>query len=758
LYGLGSRGLAKEVAAAHDAAVAAGLAYLERHATVSRRRIDGDIHHIRGEGLAAAVFRHRTSRAGDPQLHSHALVPNVVERIDGGTGALHSPVIYRHARTAGFVYQVVLRGELTERLGVAWEPVHNGYAEIDGIDRRLLEGFSKRRAEIEEAMAQRGEGSPRAAQVAAHRTRTAKQYGVDPQTLEERWHAEARDCGFDPRHLAAVLDRPSIDVTERHLQDAVEEMVSPLGLTAHQATFDHRDVIRAWAEALPVGTRASLEALEDLAGMVESDPRVVTVLDGRPTAGDRHAVLAADGHVTTSQATERRWTTTEMLDVERRLLAAGTQPSDGPRGRVNAQTVEALLAERQDLTPEQAAMVDRVTTSGQPLEVVVGRAGTGKTYALAAAAAIWRAGGYRPIGVGLAARAAHELETTAGIPSTTVAQFLVDVDRASRGLLTHRHVVVVDEAGTVDTRRLARLVRHADHADAKVVLVGDHHQLPAVEAGGAFAGLVQRLGASKLAHNRRQREAWERHTLDRLRVGAGGRSGIGDVVAIYGHHGRIHIGLTPAEVRATMVEDWYEARHTGPVAMVALRRSDVDELNCRARSLLVADGTVADRGLDVGDRTFAVGDRVVCLDNDRRLRVHNGLFGRIEDVDTDNRTVVIRPDDGSAARRLPCSYLAAHLNHAYATTIHKAQGGTYDRTLVLGDDRLYRQAGYSGLSRGRERNDIYLVVDDDREHDPDLERHAALPDDDPIERLVRVLHRDGAKVLAIDETSDEPRL
>jgi conjugative relaxase-like TrwC/TraI family protein len=755
LYGLGGRGVAKEVAAAHDAAVAAGLAYLERHATASRRRVDGKIHQIRGEGLAAAVFQHRTSRAGDPQLHSHALVPNVVESIDGGTGAIHSPVIYRHARTAGFIYQAVLRGVLSERLGVAWDPVHNGHAEIDGIDRGLLEGFSKRRAEIEEAMAQRGEDSARAAQVAAHRTRSAKEYGVDAQTLDDRWHAEARALGFDPGDLATVLDRPAIQVTERQLRDAADDMVSPLGLTAHQATFDHRDVIRAWCEALPVGTKATLDALEDLAEVVESDARVVAVLDGQPAPGEAHTVVTPDGQLTAPTLAERRWTTTEMLDVERRLLAAAAQGGDGPRSRVHPKTVETLLATRQDLTPEQAAMVRRVTTSGEALELVVGRAGAGKTYALAAAAQIWRAAGYRPIGVGLAARAAHELETTGGIPSTTVAQFLIDADHAS-GLLTPRHVVVVDEASMVDTRRLARLVRHADRADAKVILVGDHHQLPAVEAGGAFAGLIQRLGASELAHNRRQHEAWERHTLDRLRVGADGRRGIEDVVATYGRHDRIHIGLTPADVRAAMVHDWYQARHNGSVAMVALRRSDVDELNCRARALLVADGTVAYHGLDIGDRTFAVGDRVVCLDNDRRLSVHNGLFGHIEHFDTDNRTVTVRPDEGSAVRRLPYSYVAAHLDHAYATTIHKAQGGTYDRTLLLGDDRLYRQAGYSGLSRGRERNDIYLVIDDDREHDPDFERHAALPDDDPVERLIRVLHRDGAKLLANDEANDQP--
>jgi chorismate mutase len=282
LYGLGGRGVAKEVAAAHDAAVAAGLAYLEWHAVVSRRRVDGEIHQIRGEGLAAAVFWHRTSRAGDPQLHSHALVPNVVERIDGGTGALHSPVLYRHTRTAGFVYQAVLRGELTDRLGVTWEAVHNGYAEIDGIDRRLLDGFSKRRAEIEEAMAQRGEDSARAAQVAAHRTRTAKEYGIDPQTLKERWHNEAQELGFDPRDLVTVLDRSAVQVTERHLNDAVDDMVSPVGLTAHQATFD---LARGSADGGSDGVAGACDAIDE-----------ESALRGRRDSGDHCAAIAVDLH------------------------------------------------------------------------------------------------------------------------------------------------------------------------------------------------------------------------------------------------------------------------------------------------------------------------------------------------------------------------------------------------------------------------------------------------------------------------------
>ena len=188
--------------------------------------------------------------------------------------------------------------------------------------------------------------------------------------------------------------------------------------------------------------------------------------------------------------------------------------------------------------------------------------------------------------------------------------------------------------------------------------------------------------------------------------------------------------------------------------MIALRRCDVAGLNHRARGLLVDDGCVNADGVTVRDRTFGVGDRVVCLDGDRRLGVHNALFGTIVGTDATVGAVTIRPDGESRALVLPRWYLAdGHLDHAYATTIHKAQGATYDRALLLGDERLYRQAGYTGLSRGRDRNDLYVVAAEHDNDDSELERHGRRPepDSDPLDRLVGSLHRDGAKVLATSE-------
>src|SRR3546814_15947263 len=120
-------------------------------------------------------------------------------------------------------------------------------------------------------------------------------------------------------------------------------------------------------------------------------------------------------------------------------------------------------------------MVRTICSSGDGIEVVEGVAGSGKTFALAAAREAWEASGYRVIGCSLAARAAKHLQDDAGIPASTIDRLLRDLNRAPFG---PRTVVVVDEAAMVGTRKPARLLEHAEAVDAKVVLVGDPFQPP----------------------------------------------------------------------------------------------------------------------------------------------------------------------------------------------------------------------------------------------------------------------------------------
>jgi len=206
LFGLGDAELSREVREAHEAAVAGALGYMERQGAVARRG-HGGTQSVLGNGFLAAAFGHRTSRAGDPQLHTHVLVANVTRGPDGRWTALDARRLYVNAKTGGYLYQAQLRAELTRRLGVEWGPVRRGQADLAGVPPGVLRAFSRRRVELEQRMAERGERSSRAAQIAALDTRQAKDYSVAAERLGEEWRKRARTLGLNPEHLRDLLDR-----------------------------------------------------------------------------------------------------------------------------------------------------------------------------------------------------------------------------------------------------------------------------------------------------------------------------------------------------------------------------------------------------------------------------------------------------------------------------------------------------------------------------------------------------------------------
>ena len=262
----------------------------------------------------------------------------------------------------------------------------------------------------------------------------------------------------------------------------------------------------------------------------------------------------------------------------------------------------------------------------------------------------------------------------------------------------------------VGTRQLARVLDHAAAARTKVVLVGDPRQLPEIDAGGLLRGLGARMPTIRLTENRRQRESWERDALAHLRDGH-----VDDAVAAYQQHGRIRTDQTAPAARNAMTADWWAATLAGDrVLMLATRWSDVDDLNARARAHLQEAAKLTGPVLTVDERPYQAGDRIMTLRNDRRLGVRNGTCATITAVDTRQREMTVRTDTGTELT-LPARYLdAGHVRHAYATTIHKAQGQTTDRAFVLGSDTLYQEAGYVALSRGRAENRIYLVGSEPR--------------------------------------------
>ena len=747
LFGLGAAEVAEQVRAGHEAAVGAALGYLERVAGHALRGHQGDRQRARRvptQGFVAAAFPHRSNRCGDMQLHDHVVVANLLTGEDGQTSALDSRELYQQARTAGFLYQAALRHELTDRLGVAWTPVVRGSAEIAGVPAPLRRAFSKRRQQIEAAMARAGRSDAHAAQEATLHTRPSKPSVADVVGLRERWAAEAAEHGWGPRDTRGLLGRTEVKPVDPG--SLADRLLASTGLTHRKSTFDRRDVLRGIAESLPTG--APLQLIEEHADRLVATNEVVPLL---PSAGRRH------------------YSTVDLLATEQKALTLAEALRDAGIAVVPPNARPATRA----LTSGQQEMVDHLLSAGAGVEVVVGRAGSGKTAGLAAAHRAWSAAGIRVIGTSLAAVTAHRLQTATGIPSSSLARLMLDAQAVDpttgrAGGLPQDGVLVVDEAGMVGTRMLAELFEMATAARCKVVCVGDPHQLPSLEAGGMFAALAKRLGAVELSDNLRQAAPWEQAALTSIRDGD-----VATGLRAYVDQGRVHTTDTAPAIRERIVSDWYAARATASegVAMIAIRREDVRALNTAARARLVDDGRLGRPELAVdddhlGERSFAPGDEVVVLTNTYRLGLHNGSRGTVAEVDPDAATVTIR-DAAGVDRVLDRRLVADRLDHAYAMTCHKAQGLTVDVALLYGTAALSREAGYVGLSRGRQGNHMYAVADElDRalqggsvaEETDDLPRHreAAAPTAGlaglaaAIPPLVDALSRSATQELAID--------
>ncbi|MEJ7583588.1 MAG: MobF family relaxase, partial [Acidimicrobiales bacterium] len=489
LFALGAPEVSNEVRNAHDAAQGAALEVLERAACRVRRGQGGQTV-VDGDGFVAAGFRHRTSRAGDPHLHTHVVIANLAHApSDDRWTALDARPVYSWLSPVGHLYEAQLRWELTRRLGVEWGPVRKGIADVAGIPRAVLREFSTRRKEIEAHLAEHGQHGARAAQVATYATRTPKDMTLDADGLLPGWRARAQALGFDDSSLARVLDRATVIEAPMPGSPEAEELyrwlASAEGLTKRASTFGEREVIKAICNALPNGGR-----VEDVLDLVDGFMRSEHVLAVR---GDREAaaIRRHDGKVISARTGEQRWTTPEMLAVELAVVDSGLFRQATGCGVASPAAIDAAVAARGTLSAEQDRMVRTVCSSGDGIEVVEGVAGAGKTFALAATREAWEASGYRVIGCSLAARAAKHLQDDAGIPASTIDRLLGDLTRTH---LAPRTIVVIDEAVMVGTRKLARFLDHAQRANAKVVLVGDPCQLPEIDAGGAFRGLRSRLG------------------------------------------------------------------------------------------------------------------------------------------------------------------------------------------------------------------------------------------------------------------------
>jgi len=768
LWGLAPAEIARQVAEAHHEAVAAALGYMEAAASGVARRVDGTLEIRPSSGFVASRWDHRTSRAGDPQLHSHVVVANLARGEDGRWSSLgRHPDLYTHALAGGYLYQAHLRAALTARLGVAWSEVERGSAEIVGVDPAVVAQFSKRRDEVLAAAREQGDLSASGKQVATLATRRPKVHGR-PAT---EWSPNAGDYGVAPAPTPSLRERwqaetsTSLDLTEivgRGEAEAVDddalvaELVGASGLTELASTFSRRDVVRAVAE------RTNLPATQVLAlvDRVLAHPEVVDL-------GARRGV--------------RRYTTQALLSAEWAVVRDAQARAHAGVGVVDPEAVEVILTSRK-LTPDQEQMVRQLTSGGAGVDVVVGLAGTGKTFALDACRQAWEADGIPVRACALSARATGEVRRGARIDrAETIARTLIELHRDG---LPAGCVVVVDEAGMADSRSLAGLSRAVSAAGGKLVLVGDHRQLAAVEAGGLFALLAERLPHTvTLSSVRRQADEADRAALADVRHGdlAAG------VAALVGRSGRLVVAENETDQTAAMVADWLRARQDGHEPLVlAGSRARAEALSRAIRSERIRRGELGDDELTVGitpeptrrrrrtwlppERSYRAGDAVLFTRNltekwrhlrDQMPGVHNGATGRVVAVDPERRTISVVLDGPPDAPpgdpiTVDSDYLAAgHVAYAAARTVHAAQGATADAVLVDGQTLRGREQTYVAFSRHRQDVRTYLVASPPAEEPPEAHVEQPKVESSPLDRFLRRVSTRQAQEAAVAQTTRE---
>ncbi len=732
LWALGGPHAALEVSAAHQAAIGAALHYMQLQACWTRRGAGGK-EFVQGSGYLAAAYRHRSSRNGDPQLHTHVLVANATQGPDGRWTRLYHPAIYDHATTASYIYEAHLRHELTQRLGVQWQETRKGIAEIKGFADEHLRAFSTRRAEILEAAGP--DASARSMQVATLATRKPKEQGVSREDIIERWRERAGEIGLDREAVERTFDTTAGTriVETRSANESPEVSFEELGgtVTASASHFDRRDAIQAVADSLRGGAPgAEVERIAD-------------------------AFLASDSVIRVAETQKGpRYTTERIWKLERKALAAAEQmKSQGPPPAGELAAARVIDA-RPTLKSDQREMVRRLLTERSGVAVVIGEAGTGKTYAIVAAAEGWAQAGIELRAAAPTWRAANVMRAE-GLPAQSIASLLSQLDRAESGGsegLPQGSVLLIDEAGMVDSATLARLISHAEGAEAQLVLVGDPEQLSEIEAGGLFRALAERTDPIYLDQVIRHEHELDRVAAKRIREGEG-REALG----LYESGERVTVAPNAEARREAMVADWHRSYERGEDAvMIAKRNAEVQKLNAMAREVRREAGALGEQEIEVGGAPFAAGDQVITRVNDHSAAIYNRERWRVTEVDPAKGSVVLQGIDQPRQVEVGADYLtrtnpyndAPALQHAYAVTTYSAQGSTVDRAFVMADPSMDKQEFYVAASRSRGETQLYAT--------PEIQAHREeIAPESPylregIPHIAEAAERDRAQLAAHD--------
>ncbi len=740
--------------ALHEA-VDGSLKYIEDNAIkvrVNRAQVDGD-------GMLAAAFLHDTSRELEPQLHMHVVVANMAATPSGEVRALDGRAMFAHGTTSGYLAEAEIQSILNKQ-GYRFTKTEKGIAHLEAIPQEAVDAMSSRRTQILEEVGALGVDSAAARQNAAYRTRAEKRSGVDRDALEQSWSRTLDETGMTKEQLAiATSHDPALLWTPHDSERLTQFLSGRAGVAMQTGIFDRRDVIQSITDHVG-GRLNAVEVQREADQWLGSE----AVIELRTKPGVDADFIGHQGRVSLAPGTTH-YTTPQVIAIEQAVFNGYTNGLDQNTGQIGTTSVEAAVDRWQSVTghqlgDDQLSMISSITSSGHRFQAVVGPAGSGKTAALEVAARAWEAEGYTVIGASVNGNAAEVLTRATDIETSTVASLLARLDydehrppprerlpvtksgrvRPQRtptrtSPLDERTILLVDEASTLSNREHAELIRHVERTGATMRTIGDPLQHHSVEAGGAWAEVVQRHAAvtPELTENRRM--SGEGMADVRLAAEDYRKGQIAQALRRLEQNQRVVTAPTSEQLLDSLAADWYVdwRRHLDSGGSVESSRMLAEhhvvrrELNERAQVLLKADGVISSDGVRIGEATFHVGDQVIARQQNKNLRPNGATKGPFVKNGTQGVVVGIRQDNGGPSLQVdfvdrgvidvPHSWLTKPLRPgvvgglapAYAMTTHGAQGETLDSSRAVLTDQSSARGQYIGLTRGRNDLRLYAV-------------------------------------------------
>jgi conjugative relaxase-like TrwC/TraI family protein len=758
-WAIADQGLREQIEQTHELAVDRAIAYSVGQVAMVRQRAGEHVFHVHAAGVIATSWRHSTARAvegraPDPQLHSHVLLHGALRR-EGRIAAIDSRMWFVHRREIAAAYRTELARELSKLGFQIQRATGRGgrYFELEGVPRALLDRWSGRHHQVQEAItarletkqaallalgtseapesrdaAQRLNALRRASRLTAAEdryaswsTRVAKGQATH-RDLDRQWAQTASAVGFERRQI----DRLHSGAPELH---PVDPKVVLEALTEFDATLERREaqaIVLERSAGVPI--HESLDTLDQLV----CDGELLVLDDGRYTTRQHRARELATVTLANRLAAARAPALpTELVALQARIL-------EGELRRVGG-----------TLSGEQRAALE-LACSDRRLVVIEGQAGTGKSTTLTAIARAHQSQGRQLIVTSTAALAAQTLAGEFAGAAVNATPYSTDalhhaIERG-RVELCENVTVIHEEAALACTREQHRLLTAVELCGARLIEVGDPRQSQAVGAGGLWSRL-QTAALKQRAHVELTRNVRAQDPADR-EAQAWFRAGQHDqAIRSYANRGLVTLTFDQRDAEDRALEAAHADRGAGKHTLVIAQSSNehLDELNARAQAIRLQDGELGQHGLPVFGRPYSLhpGDRVQIRNSIKHSELGylpNGSTATIVDIDPRMGAATIKLADGRHTTLNQRQIDQANVRLAYVQHPFPAQGQTTDSTHLIIAQNTTREGAYVALTRARQRTQIHASL----QH-LELDNHQ-----DRLAALAERVSRDGPQVPSID--------